>query len=156
MTTFIFFIVAVLIAKVSFKRIKFEVLSIWLQGHARTIINGDYVIIDTETTGINETSQILEIAIIDMEGKVLLNTLVNPTSRISSRATEVHGIRKQDLKDSPRWDTVYAQLNEIIGDRKIVTYNAKFDERLINQSCAAFEIEPVERTFSCVMLMYAE
>ena len=153
------FFIGVIIIFISYlfiKKSKFDTFNYWLQAYADSIINGNYVILDTETTGLSDTAQILEIAVIDMKGNVLLNTLVNPTTRISAKAAEVHGISKQSLKNAPRWDAVYNQLNEAIGNRKVLTYNAKFDERLINQSCAAFEIKPTQRTFKCAMLLYAQ
>lgn len=57
------------------------------------LINSDnFVILDTETTGLDEHDEIVEVAVIDMSGKVLLNTLVNPIQPIPYEATQIHGI----------------------------------------------------------------
>lgn len=39
----------------------------------------DWLILDTETTGLDSRDRIVEIAVIDLSGVVLLNTLVKPT-----------------------------------------------------------------------------
>ncbi|OKL75334.1 hypothetical protein AF45_005430 [Klebsiella pneumoniae MGH 59] len=39
-------------------------------------LNSDHVIIDTETTGLMASDEIIEITIINMRGEILLNTLV--------------------------------------------------------------------------------
>lgn len=122
---------------------------------AKTLLNSNHVIVDVETTGLSESSQIVEIAVIDTNGNVLLNTLVNPSVRISPRATETHQINKDMLKDAPRWPEVYERLNAAIGNKTIVAYNAEFEERLINQTCAAYQIEPINRNYECAMLLYA-
>ena len=44
---------------------------------------------DTETTGLDEQSEIVEISLIDSDGTVLLDTLVKPLERIPAGATEV-------------------------------------------------------------------
>ncbi|EKY7752814.1 hypothetical protein RC723_004313 [Salmonella enterica] len=36
-------------------------------------LNSDYLIIDTETTGLDNNAEVIEIAIINMHGDVLLN-----------------------------------------------------------------------------------
>lgn len=42
-------------------------------------LNSDHVIIDTETTGLMASDEIIEITIINMRGEILLNTLVKPS-----------------------------------------------------------------------------
>ena len=54
----------------------------------------DIYFLDTETTGLSVTTgaRIVEIAIVDLHGEPLLNTLVNPEEPIPSAAQQVHGI----------------------------------------------------------------
>ena len=50
-------------------------------------------VLDTETTGLSETDEIVEIAIIRLDdGSEVINTLVNPSIPISKEATAIHGI----------------------------------------------------------------
>jgi DNA polymerase-3 subunit epsilon len=43
--------------------------------------NPTTVVLDTETTGLGVDAEIVEIAIVAIDGRTLLNTLVRPTSR---------------------------------------------------------------------------
>ncbi|BCC80200.1 MULTISPECIES: 3'-5' exonuclease [Bacillus] len=52
----------------------------------------NFLVLDTQTTGLGETDEIVEIAVTDLDGKTLLNTLVKPTVPISDDATMIHGI----------------------------------------------------------------
>jgi len=62
-----------------------------------------YLYLDTETTGLDEKAEIIEIAILDVAGNVLLDSLVKPTSPISDAASKVHGIMMSMLGDAPSW-----------------------------------------------------
>lgn len=55
-------------------------------------LNSDYLIIDTETTGLDNNAEVIEIAIINMHGDVLLNSLVKPTCSIP--AADSKGFRR--------------------------------------------------------------
>jgi hypothetical protein len=46
----------------------------------------------TETTGIDGDAEVIEIAIIDIRGYVLLDTLIRPQGDIPAEATAIHGI----------------------------------------------------------------
>ena len=50
-------------------------------------------ILDTETTGLYDDAEIVEISIIDENGGVLLDTLVKPLKPIPAEATAIHGDR---------------------------------------------------------------
>ena len=54
---------------------------------AREMVARRPVYLDTETTGLDEQSEIVEISLIDSDGSVLLDTLVKPLERIPAGAT---------------------------------------------------------------------
>ncbi|SDO73133.1 DNA polymerase III, epsilon subunit [Halomonas shengliensis] len=115
------------------------------------------VILDTETTGLSENAQVLELAIIDMQGNELLNTLVRPSAPVGAKAREIHGITREHVRDAPTVADLAMHLRAILQDRRVVTYNAEFDERLLRQSLAAHDVEmPRGVTFECAMRTYAE
>ena len=41
----------------------------------------DYVILDTETTGLGDSDVIIQISIIDLDGNVLMDSLIKPTKK---------------------------------------------------------------------------
>src|SRR5690606_105710 len=95
----------------------------------------DFVILDTETTGLSDDDEIIEIAIIDRNGHVLLNTLIKPINPISEQAKEIHGISNEDVKNAPYWKEVWKHVLSIIEGKKILIYNAEFDLKMIRNSC---------------------
>lgn len=52
----------------------------------------DWVILDTETTGLDTMAEIVEISIIASDGHVLLDTLIRPSNPIPPAATAIHHI----------------------------------------------------------------
>lgn len=55
----------------------------------------NYIILDTETTGLDNTAEIVEISVINDQGEVLLDTLIKPTKPIPGDATAIHGITNE-------------------------------------------------------------
>lgn len=95
-----------------------------------TIQRTEFIFLDTETTGLNHdgTDEILEIAIVDEGGDVLLNTLVQPLSKTEwPQAQAVHGIRPQDVINAPTLESLLPKLAEIFTNKAVVCYNAPFD-----------------------------
>lgn len=117
----------------------------------------DVLYLDTETTGLGATDEVIDIAAVDNDGHVLLNTLVRPHRSIPRIATEIHGITDEMVTDAPDWPTVYPQLVGLFSRyRHVVVYNADFDRRLISQSCAVYVLRPAQARWHCAMKRYAE
>jgi DNA polymerase-3 subunit epsilon len=118
----------------------------------------DWVILDTETTGTFDFDEIVQVAILSAEGKILLDTLVRPTQRIPFEATAIHGITNDAVIGAPLFPEVYEKIQKIIQGKRIVIYNAEFDVRLIQQSLAKYNLLPFELELDyvdCAMLMYS-
>ncbi len=118
----------------------------------------DYVIVDTETTGLTANSKVVEVAAIDRTGTVLLNTLVNPgRSPIQAAATKIHGITRDDVRDKRTFSNLWPELRPILESHQIVlTYNADFDFRLMEQSLDQDEEihQLKELPHDCIMQAY--
>ena len=85
----------------------------------------NYVILDTETTGLDRGSEIVQIAIIEgKDGTVLLDTLVKPKYDIPVQASRIHGITAETVANAPTWDVVMPQVRSILEGRDVVIYNA--------------------------------
>ncbi|MEG4026450.1 MULTISPECIES: 3'-5' exonuclease [unclassified Microcoleus] len=78
----------------------------------------DWVILDTETTGLYD-AQIVEIAIIDRLGEMLLNTLVKPSIPIPPEAAYLHGISDAMVGDPPSFPEVYPRIVEVLKDKRV-------------------------------------
>lgn len=93
-----------------------------------------WVILDTETTGLDGAAEICQIAIIDHTGAVLLDTLVKPTLPILTAASRIHGITDDTVNDAPPWTDVREQVQQIVAGKTVLIYNAEYDTRLMRQS----------------------
>ena len=108
-----------------------------------------YVILDTETTGLGDNDQIVEIAIIDLDGKELLNTRIYTEVPISPEASYVNGIKNSDLEGMPTIKELTPRIQELFKDKTILIYNEVFDVRMLYQS--GFE---GEFNSCCMMNLY--
>lgn len=109
---------------------------------ARELLKRDhFCILDTETTGLDNSDQIVQIALINSAGEPLLNSLVKPTVSISPQAAAIHGITDKFVSDAPTFEVVFMELMRAVGNRDLVIYNAEFDTRMIKQSLRAYGIQ---------------
>jgi DNA polymerase-3 subunit epsilon len=118
---------------------------------------GEALILDTETTGLDANDEIIQVGIIDLDGNVLLDTLVRPTVPIASEARSVHGITDEVLADAPYFSDLYDTLAGLLVNRCVLAYNADFDSRLLEQTCAKYGLPAFEvAEWDCVMGRYAD
>jgi len=117
--------------------------------------SSDWLIVDTETTGLDGNAEIVQIGIVDAAGQVVLNQLVRPTSPISPGAAAVHGLDEAALADAPGWMDVYPEVMRLLNGRTVLAYNAAFDERLVAQTCQRYSQAVPEASWTCVMLLAA-
>ncbi len=116
----------------------------------------DVVFLDTETTGLDGSAEIIEIAVVDMAGRTLLDTLVRPDSAIPPDATRIHGITNSMVASAPKWPQIHAQLLPHIAGRTVIVYNADFDHRLVRQMNQRYRLNLPDGDWQCAMLQYAQ
>lgn len=63
----------------------------------------DFVILDTETTGMCREDEVIELAVLDMDGCVLYHGYFDPDTDMNPFAQRVHGIRKESLAGKPKF-----------------------------------------------------
>lgn len=96
------------------------------------------IILDTETTGFNpeEGHRIVEFAALEMIDRQLtgekLHLYINPEREIDEAATQVHGIRYEDVKDEPVFKDRIQEIIEFVKDSELIIHNAKFDMNFLN------------------------
>ncbi|MBW8012175.1 MAG: 3'-5' exonuclease [Chloroflexi bacterium] len=116
------------------------------------------VFLDTETTGLDKKAEIVDIAIIDFDGTVLLDSLVKPKRKIPRDATKVHGITNKMVKDAPTWENIFPKVKTILSGRIVGIYNAEFDIKMLKQSTQIYGLKwiPPYKDHFCIMKLYAE
>lgn len=123
-----------------------------------------YVILDTETTGIGKKDEIIEMAIIDLDGNSLFWSRFLPIKRksIPKDATAIHGISYAMLKDYPRFSDFDGNLRAVINNKDIIAYNAEYDMRLYIQTYLLAQQHEGRKIFApkgdwyCAMQEYAK
>ncbi len=113
------------------------------------------VFLDTETTGLDERAEIIEISIIDGRGNVLLDTLVRPRSAIPADAMAIHGISNEQVRSAPGWHDVFPDLEQVLRQRRVVVYNAPFDARMVAQMNALNGIPATFTGWECAMQQFS-
>ncbi len=92
---------------------------------------GRTIYLDTETTGLSAASgdELLELALIDDAGTVLIDTLIRPAIHIEwPGAQAVHGITPADVAGAPVLSAVMPDIAAAIeGAEALVIFNADFD-----------------------------
>ena len=125
---------------------------------AKKIVGMDPVFLDTETTGLDQNAEIVEVAIVAADGQALVNTLVKPERPIPREATQIHGITNKDVADAPTFARVWQErLQPILARGPVVIFNAPFDLRMIKQSLRRYGLAPEGiKAATCLMKLYAE
>ena len=98
--------------------------------HSRISAPAEWVILDTETTHLE--GEVIEIAIVDATGCVLLESLVRPLGRVSAQARALHRITDEELAVAPSFAELWPSISHVLSQVSyVITYNAPFDrERL--------------------------
>lgn len=120
------------------------------------VADPDVVYLDTETTGLDGAAEIVDIAVLAGDGRVVLDTLVRPARPIPFVASGIHGIRDADVATAPTWDMVFPELLRLISGRRVIVYNASFDSRMVTQCCTGLAIDAPVLEWHCAMLAFAE
>lgn len=124
--------------------------------HVSGIELSKVIVIDTETTGLDESKdEVLSLSIVDGNGAVLFDHLIKPARRKRwPNATEIHGIRWADVKNEKTLLEYEEEISAIFCRAAlIVGYNVDFDLKMLRASGA---IVPRNIETFDVMAQYAE
>jgi DNA polymerase-3 subunit epsilon len=127
-----------------------------MQWASALIARPDTLYIDTETTGFGPRAEIVDVAVVDGAGRLLLDSFVRPDGPIPPDATRIHGITDRHVAGAPGWHVVYPLLSHLLTGRTVVVYNAAFDLEMVNQMNRRCGYPPVAGDWQCAMLRYAE
>lgn len=93
-------------------------------------MNSSLVILDTETAALFGAPHLLELGavrVVDGEIEDQFESFVCPQVEIEPGATEIHGIRQEDVRNAPLTQDVLDSFREWAGDCWLAAHNAKFD-----------------------------
>lgn len=87
------------------------------------------IVFDTETTGVTEDDEIIQLSIIDGNGKTLINEYVHPYWKKDwAAAARVNGITPEMVKDAPYPHDLIPKVKGIFEAADLlIAYNNQFD-----------------------------
>lgn len=104
----------------------------------------EFVILDTETTGLRGDDEVVELGMIDSKGNILYQSLFRPQKQIHYAASKVNGLFNKDLVDEPLFKDEWENIKNAIGSRIIIGHNIAFDKTMIMQTLARYDMNDNE------------
>ncbi len=113
----------------------------------------DVLIIDVETTGLNENAIVVEAAVCDTTGAQRFHSyfMLPKGARFTRGASRVNGLTRERLKElnasdfARKWPELKALLE---GANTVLAWNAEFDARMLNQTTAKHGLESDNSRFT--------
>jgi len=103
------------------------------------IPTGEYVVLDTETTGLNpKKDEILSIGAVKIKDNKIQTSesfeiYIKPKDNISEQSIKIHHIRPIDIQNGVTIDEALKKLLPFIGNLPIVGYYISFDIAILNR-----------------------
>jgi DNA polymerase III subunit epsilon len=114
------------------------------------------IVLDTETTGLEPElgHRIIEIGCVELVNRRVtgrtFHRYLNPERAIDEGAMAVHGIKRADLDDKPKFAEVAEELVGFISDAELVIHNAAFDVAFLDAELARLAGAPAGRSVSAL------
>src|SRR5215218_4898161 len=94
------------------------------------LLKGDFVVLDSETTGLGNPIDFVEVGVLSGRGEPLFNSLIKPSCRVEPSASRVHGHTMKSLSGERCFVEVYPDLLEVMWAKRVIVYNATYDRRV--------------------------
>lgn len=112
----------------------------------KKLLESPFVIFALETTTDDfkdlTGDEIVQIAIIDQDGNVLLDTYVKPVEKIPN--SQYHGITDAMVADAPGFPDIYEQVKAALGGKVVVGYNnIGYDDRILAEVYTRHKLDPI-------------
>lgn len=124
---------------------------------AQNLLAREFYVLDTETTGLGNRDEIIQIGIVDAGGNAVLDQLIKPSIPIPPGAAKVHGITDDDVINSPKFSSLYIKLSSLLAGETVIAYNMDFDWRMLQQTVARYRLPDIRiGKRDCAMKQYAK
>ncbi len=120
----------------------------------------DYVVFDTETTGLqlSQGDKIISISGVRIRrGRIqeadLFHTFVNPGRPIPPETVQIHRIEDHMVVDAPSMNQVYPRFVDYVGDAVLVAHNAAFDKKCLDMAAAEAGLPQLDNPYLDTLLL---
>ena len=106
----------------------------------------DYIVIDTETTGLpdeNGLPDIVTLGITVVRGREIAETIefeIRPTRAISEQAQAIHSITDEQAAAFETFESQWSQIADYFKDQLIVIHNASFDWPILLDHVTRYDV----------------
>ena len=120
-----------------------------MEQHPSGPVSGErFAVVDVETSGLSlRRDHVLQVGVVVVDGDGLVldrwSSLLRPRSRWFFRVgpTELHGIRRRDVRAAPPAADVLRELARRLADTRFVAHNAPFDIGFLRKAAALNDVE---------------
>jgi DNA polymerase III epsilon subunit-like protein len=114
-------------------------------------LNERALVIDTETIGTGPTIEVIEIAIGDVAGNIVFESLVRPVFNRLPPPSKHARFDGATFKDAPYWSDIWPEISALIDRKLLIAYNASFDRRALMAMLARHQQTSPEMGWRCAM-----
>jgi len=107
------------------------------------------IVLDTETTGLSSATgdRIIELGCVELIGRKTtgqnLHLYFNPECEISEEASNIHGLRTEDLQHQPTFAAQAGQILAYLQGAELIIHNASFDVGFLDRELQAAGFPPL-------------
>ena len=116
----------------------------------------EYLILDTETTGLDDGCRIVELCIMDMLGNVRYCSTFNPQMHMPPATTAFNGISDDMLEGSPLFVDEAGKFVHTLSQKMIIAWNAPFDRKVMEKELSAIFTAPLQVRWCDAMAIYCQ
>lgn len=115
----------------------------------RSLEGQRWAVLDFETAAFHEP-RVVEVGLVDRDGKVLVEGLVDPGIPMEKRVIELHGLRDEDVADQRRWPELQEELARALEQVDVVVaFSARFESMCLDYNARLWGLQPLRPTFVC-------
>ena len=115
----------------------------------------EFVVFDTETTGMPPGARLVEIGALKVRGHHVVDrfeSLVYPECPIPEQVIRIHGIDDRMVQDAPTADEVVPKFFKWIGKAPLVGHNIRFDATVLAAEAARYDLGLPDNKLLCTLL----
>ena len=99
------------------------------------------LIMDIETTGGGNDDEIIHLSVINLRGQEVYESYFNPQKELPAEYSKAGKLTKKKLMYKPSWKNEWKLISRLLREYPVIMHNAKFNVRMIGQTCKKHNID---------------